>query len=218
MGRVKTMTDIAGIWPDIHATKIEAAKRQLDAGVRMLFMKEDALATHTVAFAAYGLLKDLSEKCGRTDTLARLETDAKLRNGNDFWHNLKKLADFLKHADHDSDDVIAGVPEELNECALLIDCYLLRDLSGLNSHESQTLWLWYHAIYFIDMEDTPKEFWEWVTESLPALHSGSREQLIDAGAQLLQKLKQVPFKQHRMEPEQILLPWRLVIHPTMDAL
>lgn len=45
----------------IHATKLSAAKRQLQAAIRMYFQPEDELAVHTVSSAAYGLLKDIKQ-------------------------------------------------------------------------------------------------------------------------------------------------------------
>lgn len=204
-------------WPDICATKIEAAKRQLDAGVRLLFSKEDALAVHTVAFAAYGLLADLSKGAGRTDTLKRLEDDAELREGKEFWVDLKRLANFLKHADRDASEAIQGIPEEMNEAVLLVGCFLLREISDLSSPESQALWLWHHALYFINMDDAPDAYWGWIDEIHPELHADTREQRIDIGALLLQKLRHTPPGRHLMEPDQTLLPWRLVIRPTKGS-
>lgn len=204
-------------WPEMRATKIEAAKRQLDAGVRMLFAKEDALAVHTLAFAAYGLLRDLSKGVGPTDTLKRLEADANLREGTEFWGDLKRLANFLKHADRDSAEMIRGIPEEFNEAVLLMDCFLLREISDLSSPESQALWLWHHALYFINIDDAPIAYWEWVEESVKQLHTATREQRIDIGANLLQKLRRAEPGRYRMDPDQILLPWRLAIRPTIGS-
>lgn len=51
----------------IIINKLEAARRQLDAAIRMTFANEDELAIHTVAAAAYRILRDLLEKRGRFD-------------------------------------------------------------------------------------------------------------------------------------------------------
>ena len=51
----------------IYVNKLEAARRQLDAAIRMTFANEDELAIHTVAAAAYRILRDLLEKRGRND-------------------------------------------------------------------------------------------------------------------------------------------------------
>ena len=51
----------------LHVTKLAAAKRQLQAAVRLFFLEEDELAIHTVASAAYGLLKDLKRDRGQSE-------------------------------------------------------------------------------------------------------------------------------------------------------
>jgi hypothetical protein len=52
---------------EIFINKIEAARRQIDAAIRMKLAKEDALAIHTVASADYRVLRDLLEKRGKFD-------------------------------------------------------------------------------------------------------------------------------------------------------
>ena len=49
----------------IFINKLEAARRQLDAAIRMTFANEDELAIHTVAAAAYRLVRDLLNRRGR---------------------------------------------------------------------------------------------------------------------------------------------------------
>jgi hypothetical protein len=51
----------------LHVTKLAAAKRQLQAAIRLFFMEEDELAIHTVASASYGLLKDLKRDRGQSE-------------------------------------------------------------------------------------------------------------------------------------------------------
>jgi hypothetical protein len=51
----------------IFINKLEAARRQLDAAIRMTFAYEDELAIHTVAAAAYRILRDMLDKRGRHD-------------------------------------------------------------------------------------------------------------------------------------------------------
>lgn len=51
----------------IHVNKLLAAKRQLQAAIRMYFQPEDEFAVHTVAAAAYGLLKDLKKSRGMSE-------------------------------------------------------------------------------------------------------------------------------------------------------
>jgi hypothetical protein len=51
----------------LHINKLSAAKRQLKAAIRMYFQSEDELAVHTVAAAAYGLLKDIKKSRGMNE-------------------------------------------------------------------------------------------------------------------------------------------------------
>lgn len=210
-------SDYGEPWPEIRATKLEAARRELDSGIRLLFAKEDALAVHTIAFAAYGLLSDLSKAAGRTKTLRLLEEDASLREGKQFWEDLKQLANFLKHADRDPDSVIEGIPEECNEAILFVGCFLLRELDQLSSPETQAMWLWHHAIYFININDAPPIYWTWIDDIHPQLHADTRGEKIEIGAKLLRMLRDDNGKVFRMEPEEVFLPWRLVIRPTIGS-
>lgn len=52
---------------EIFINKIEAARRQIDAAIRMTLTNEDELAIHTVASAGYRIVRDLLEKRGRFD-------------------------------------------------------------------------------------------------------------------------------------------------------
>ncbi len=52
---------------EIHVTKLAAAKRLLCSAIRMYFSGEDELATHAVASAAYGIIKDLKSNRGRDE-------------------------------------------------------------------------------------------------------------------------------------------------------
>jgi len=58
----------------LHITKLAAAKRQLQAAIRLLFLEEDQLAIHTVASAAYGLLKDMKRERGQSEAAESYRT------------------------------------------------------------------------------------------------------------------------------------------------
>jgi hypothetical protein len=56
----------------VFLRKEAAAQRQLDAAIRMTFANEDQLAIHTVAAAAYGILRGLKQNQGRSELADRL--------------------------------------------------------------------------------------------------------------------------------------------------
>jgi len=51
----------------VYITKLAAAQRQLNAAIRLFFVREDELAIHTIAHAAYRLLADLKTTRGREE-------------------------------------------------------------------------------------------------------------------------------------------------------
>ena len=51
----------------IYINKLEAARRQIDAAIRMLLAKEDSLAIHTVVAAGYRVLRVLLRHRGKDD-------------------------------------------------------------------------------------------------------------------------------------------------------
>lgn len=57
----------------VFINKLAAAERQLAAAIRLYFLREDKLATHTVANAAYGIFSDLLSKRGKNEFSFPLE-------------------------------------------------------------------------------------------------------------------------------------------------
>jgi hypothetical protein len=74
--------------------KLDAARQQLDCAIRLLDSED--LAAHTLAFAAYGLLRDLLGHGPDMEVLLRLEKRVKLRN----------VPEFLKHGKHDPEAIL----------------------------------------------------------------------------------------------------------------
>jgi hypothetical protein len=52
---------------EIYVNKLEAARRQIDAAIRMLLASEDSLAIQTVTAAGFGILQNLLEHRGKYD-------------------------------------------------------------------------------------------------------------------------------------------------------
>ena len=60
---------------EILVTKIAAARRLLRAAVRMHFSREDELAVHAVASAAYSVLRELKDKRGQNEAEYVMQTE-----------------------------------------------------------------------------------------------------------------------------------------------
>ena len=89
-------------------TKTDAGKRLIAAAIQMLFRNDDSLAVHTVAMAAFRILRDLAKSCGLKYSL-----DSMIRPGMEkrFWGQLNNTANFLKHADLDPNGVLTSFAE-----------------------------------------------------------------------------------------------------------
>lgn len=161
----------------LHVTKLAAAKRQIQAAIRLFFLEEDELAIHTVASAAYGLLKDLKRDRGQSeaadsqrttffylvrdfrrgtlpahftsdpsimaeikriaDQLSPITADSKLSDvqvtltpalEKQYWNENNRAANFLKHADRDTDGTLP-LEKVDNNLLLLKCCSAYRDIA-----------------------------------------------------------------------------------------
>ena len=100
----------------VHINKLAAAKRQIQAAIRMFFQPEDELAVHTVASAAYGLLKDIKKTRGKSEAADAYLTGmfyvvrdyrrgtlpSHMTGDTDFMDEVKRLADLMSPITADS--------------------------------------------------------------------------------------------------------------------
>lgn len=93
-------------------SKLDAAKRQLDAAIRMLFLGEDIIAVHTVAAAAGNILKDISiaKHPDKSWHLQAMQVNKLERR--QYMQIMNAAANFLKHADRDPDGAWDFSPSE----------------------------------------------------------------------------------------------------------
>ena len=119
--------------PTPEVNKIEAARRQLEQALELLFDGKDPLPIHTLAMAALRILRDLASD--RPDegakTVALME--ASIRPGvkkGEFWGALHQASNFLKHANRDPDAVLNEIRPEANDYALCIAGLIYQDLGG----------------------------------------------------------------------------------------
>lgn len=85
-------------------SKLEAARRQLDCAIRLRLANEDSVAVHTLAYAAFVILRDLVRKKGHSMAeVVGVLHDKSSKMGRDF----SDVPNFLKHADRDPDAMLA---------------------------------------------------------------------------------------------------------------
>ena len=129
---------------EIRVTKIQAAQRQIDVAIRMLFRNEDPVAIHTVAMAGFRILRDLTEKMGLEHPI-----DSMIKPGKEkeFWGALNSFSNFCKHADLDPNGVSISFREDANDTALLIAATYYRNLGYQWTNEMQFLSAWYVSLH-----------------------------------------------------------------------
>ncbi len=127
--------------------KPEAARRQLDSAIRMLFQNEDPIAIHTLCMAAFRILRDLAEKGG--DSYIHKLVKAIILPGmeNEFWGALQGPANFFKHADRDAAAILGDVDEELNDIAMLLTCHYYQNLCHQLTPEMMVLMTWVNLMH-----------------------------------------------------------------------
>ena len=70
-------------------SKSEAAQRQLNCAIRLLFEGEDSLAVHTLAYAAFKVLYDIAAKRSGANAIQTIIADVG-------WRYLTTVPNFLK--------------------------------------------------------------------------------------------------------------------------
>lgn len=179
-------------WPEIQSTKLDAARRQLETAITLLFTSGDAISTHTLAYAAFGILKDVAGHRGGSGVMATAEALVSAGRKGEFWKGFSRAGNFFKHADRDPDAVLIGMPEEENEALISIALSIYEGLGCIKSVELQAFSLWWSCINFERICDVKEPFISWLNENHGRLHADSRKELLELGRELLHLLRSQP--------------------------
>ena len=138
----------------IRVTKLEAACRQLDAAIRLLFEQSDPVATHTLVGAASILLSDLIEHQDPARSWDRIAYEATRLTPGAYFSVMRNAQNFFKHARDDPAGVIDFDPTDTESLAF----WAVMNASELStlSVEMQVFQLWYIASHYpVDEPDAP---------------------------------------------------------------
>jgi len=130
----------------IKVNKIEAARRQIDTAIRLLFDNEDPIAIHTLIMAGFRILRDLADK-QKSNINKVAQSFIKPGMEGRFWGSMQSFANFLKHANKDPDAIIDNIQEEVNDAILFLASLYYRDLGCQFTPEMLALICWYSAIH-----------------------------------------------------------------------
>ena len=126
----------------LRTNKPDAARRQIDAAVRIFFDEEDELAVLTLAGAAFRIVRDLSEARGTGFVWTTWKGMIKPGMEAELWGAFNKVPNFLKHANRDPDGVLDDVEDGLCVPMLIFAIWLYADLGFQRTPEMVTFIVW----------------------------------------------------------------------------
>ena len=134
----------------IHITKLEAAQRQLDAAIRLLFDDSDSVAVHTLVGAASVIISNLVEKHHPDKSWDKFAQEANKITAREYFQVMRKPQNFLKHASDDANAALDFDPKDAESIAF----WAVMNLGNLAplSMEASVLQLWYLACHAPTLE------------------------------------------------------------------
>ena len=164
--------------------KLEAALRQINAAISLLFTNGDTIAVHTLAVAASNIFSDvLDKKEGAQSWRERLRTDHRLSE-TDVRNVMHGAWNFFKHGNRDPDGVLDF---DERECEHLIffatlECGELRS----TSIQMQTFQLWFLVREALDL-GSDNEIQKTAITIFPGLGNLARAEQLRVGDEMLAK-------------------------------
>jgi hypothetical protein len=126
----------------VRINKLDAARRQIDAAVRMTFANEDPVAIHSVVAAGHRIIRDICEQRGDIESYLRFTDWIAEGHEKDFWNAMNASANFIKHADKDAND-IHELDDEVSDFMIAFAAKWYRDLGNSPSVEMRTFVGWW---------------------------------------------------------------------------
>jgi len=131
---------------EIRTNKSEAARRQIDTAIQLLFDNGDAVSIHTLAMAAFRIVRDLAKNNSSSFMEQSLKKIIKPGMENEFWRVMHRPSNFLKHADNDPNETLENVQEEFNDATLFLAVCWYQELGAQRTPEMAALMTWFHVL------------------------------------------------------------------------
>jgi hypothetical protein len=126
----------------VKIEKLEVAKRNLAAAIRLFFERGDAVAVHTLASAAQGVIRDIARARELEHTSVLHDNPMVSADERKDWVNaINAPRNFFKHADKDADGLLE-FNEKSNEQVLLDAALVLTQLEDEPLREASVFLAW----------------------------------------------------------------------------
>jgi hypothetical protein len=126
----------------IRINKLDAARRQINAAVRMTFEGEDPIAIHSVIAAGHRIIRDICEQRGDIESYLKFTDWIAPGHERDFWNAMNASANFIKHADKDA-QAIHELDDEASDYMIVFAAKWYRDLGNATSTEMNVFATWW---------------------------------------------------------------------------
>ena len=150
----------------------------------MLFRNDDAVAVHTLAMAAFRILRDLVKQRGLEDPVNSMIKPGKEK---EFWCGVSSFANFFKHADKDPDDISDGFLEEVNDLVLLIAATYFDLLGCQCTEEMKALTAWFTILHPDVLSQDVNPAAKALVSASGEIRSLPREQQLENGLTVLEE-------------------------------
>jgi hypothetical protein len=174
----------------IRVNKMDVARRQLDAAIRMTFQGEDPVAIHSIADAAHKIIRNICESRHDITSYSRIKDIVRPGHMREFWAAVNRSGNFFKHADKDT-NAIHEMDEEETDFAIFFAALWYHDL-GFSLTPEMKVFMWWVAMCHPEMlmPDASAIWSAEMTVDLDAmvdtLKSLTRQHRLKAGKMLLQ--------------------------------
>lgn len=125
-------------------TKLNAAKREINAAIRMFFIEEDPIAIHAVVAGGLQIISDLAVKKGKSLGIESFLNSIIEERRDEFRQLMRQPQNFLKHADRKDDETATlEYNVESVEIFLVLASQAFRDFTGKHTPETRIFSTWF---------------------------------------------------------------------------
>lgn len=113
-------------------SKLEIAKNQLETAIRLYFSENEPVSIHTLASAAYNVIKDLNKHKKGEAMLAKEKfiDNIKSEHKQEISKKINEAENYFKHADNDPEGILTNFSISITELFIYDACCTYHVLSN----------------------------------------------------------------------------------------
>jgi hypothetical protein len=163
--------------------KIDAARKQIELSIRLLFQNEDPIGIHALSAAGFRIFRDLISIKPDNQINQYFKTIIKPGMEGKFWKLFNRTANFLKHAEKDPHATLENVPEEINDGLIILACFYYKELGYEWTPEMVAFIMWYMVLHpeFAELMTNDQIIHDVIAEEQNTIRAISRSEQLNFG-------------------------------------